>query len=273
MKPDIDKSRIEALVNLLQDDNLKVASLAMEQILNLGSYAQQIVDEYTNSSNARLRRRIHQLNEVLNRRNSRQRFLEALNNEKIGLWEGILEINKVHNPDFTASAISDEISTIVNNMALQKKDPSIAEIADFMREQGFTVPEEDILDTELYLPDCVVSFKYGAAVLLCALTYEVGSHVNWQPSIALHEGRFCLTDEGNLVLDPADNWSVKRSSKGDALNRCGKREVWLGILSQLFLVSMMEGDLHEVYNWGNILAALEGKSIERFPYPLGEATD
>ena len=82
--------RVSALLTLLQDEDLRIASLAMEQFLKLGRVAEETVAQFQEAGDPALRHRIHQLGSILARRRSRVHFIEAVANDEITLWEGIL---------------------------------------------------------------------------------------------------------------------------------------------------------------------------------------
>lgn len=178
--------QLSALLELMQDDNVKVASLAMERFLKLGSKAEDMVAYYQEeAASPQLRHRMHQLSGILARRKVRASFLEALRTENVDIWEGIMQVNRLFNPECDEF----ELEEVIREFAagLEGREPNTARFAAFFRDQGFAVAEEDTLDSELYLPEAVLVNRCGAPVLLCALAQHVGKLKNWTGTIALHE--------------------------------------------------------------------------------------
>ncbi len=261
-------AKLSALITLLQDENIKVASLAMEQFLKMGTAMNKAIAEYQEDSNPRLRSRIHQLSSILARRRARREFVAGVKNETISLWEGILRINTLYDLHCSRRVVDDAVEEMVALLKQEVNDTP--HLAAFMRDREFAVPEEDLLDVDLYLMDGVVQTKYGAPVLLCALAQHLGQAVGWVSTIVLYEGRFCLLDSHHLLVDPTSGWHVAKLSASDKFHPCARKDVWLGILSQLFLVALVEGQLRDLYHFGDLLTALEKRDLDMLPYPVGK---
>lgn len=265
---DRDSSRIEALINLLQDENLKVASLAMEQFLKLGMQAEQIIAEYQDNTDPRLRSRLHQLATIMARRKARMKFIQAVNHEEMDLWDGVCRVNKLYDPQCNLAEIAERVTALAQELPDGSK-VSLAQLAALMRQHEFRVPENDLLDVDLYLLDAVLENHYGSPPLLCALAMRLAQLHDVPLTIVLFEGRFCLVDAQNFLLDPAAGWNVAKLQIAEKIHPCGRKEVWLGILSQLFLLALVEGQLRDVYHFSDLLAALNGDDLDALPYPLG----
>ena len=263
-----EKDKLNALLSLLQDDNLKVVSLAMEQFLKLGRIAETTIAEHQDSSDPQLRARIHQLSNIMARRRDRQRFLQAVSSEAMSLWEGICRINALYDPRFSRRNVHRHINRMASELGPGKI--TSAALASLMRNHEFAVPSDDLLDVDLYLVEQVLETKYGSPPLLCVLAAHLGGAAGWSASIVLYQGRFCLMDAHNLLLDPGAGWRITRLKGADKIHPCGKKDVWLGVLAQLFLVTLVEGYLRDLHHFGDLLTALNGGSLEKLPYPLGE---
>ena len=142
-------------------------------------------------------------------------------------------------------------------------------LAVLMRDNEFTVPDEDILDMDLYLVARVLQTRYGSPALLCALAQHVAAQLDWSLTIVLQLGRFKLIDRSNLLLDPAEGWRISRLKTADSIHPCSRRDVLLCVLAQLFLVSLVEGQLRDLYHFGDLLTALNGTDVKTLPEPLG----
>jgi len=142
-------------------------------------------------------------------------------------------------------------------------------LAAFMRDQEFAVPEEDTLDIDLYLIERVIESRFGSPALLCALTRELGRRAGWFSTIVLFEGRYCLIDRSSFLVDPAGDWRVMRLKGAEKFHPCARKHVWLGILAQMFLVSLVEGSLRDLHHIGDLLTVLNDETLDTLPYPLG----
>ncbi len=260
--------KINALLSLLQDDDPKVASLAMEQFLKLEQAADRTIAENQDTHDPRLRHRIHQLSSIMARRRLRQGFVAAVAQEELTLWEGICQINVLYDPQCSRQQVDENVELLTSELA--GDTVTTAGLAALMRQNEYSVPGEDLLDVELYLIESVLETKYGSPALLCVLAQQVGQTGGWASTIVLHEGRFCLMDSSNLLIDPSLGWNLVRMKREDRVHPCGRKDVWLGVLTRLFMVALIEGDLRDVYHFGDLLTALNGGDTDELPYPLGD---
>ncbi len=262
--------RLSALLTLLQDDDVRIASLAMEQFLKMDGVTDATIAEHQESHDPHLRQRIHQLSTILTRRRARQSFIEALSQEQITLWEGVQQINMLYDPQCDLKQVDDAVSSLFKRLASQPvTTPRIAEL---MREQEFNVPEEDTLDVDLYLVQRVLETRYGSAAVLAALAHLIGGKLGWAFTIVLHGGRFCLIDRNNLLLDPNEGWHISKLKTDSRIHPCTRMDVLMGILGQLFLVALIGGHLRDLYHFGDLLTALNGGTIDALPFPLGASS-
>ncbi|OGV83692.1 MAG: hypothetical protein A3K18_00035 [Lentisphaerae bacterium RIFOXYA12_64_32] len=239
----------------------------MEQFLNLGQVTEKTIAEFQEAQDPRLRCRIHQLSTILQRRNARKEFIDGIRQERISLWDGILQVTALYDPLAQLEPVHKGIAEMVR--LLQSTEITTPRIAALMRDQEFTVPEEDILDVELFLVDQVFETRYGSAPLLCALAQHLAAQVEWSLTTVLHMGRFCLIDRDHLLLDPVEGWHISKLGGDDKIHPCGRRDVLLDVLLQLFLIALVEGHLRDLYHFGDLLTALNGFTVEDLPFPLG----
>ena len=262
-------TKLEALLSLLQDDNPQVAALAMEQFLKQDKVADKMIAIHQDCHDPRLRQRIHQMSSIRGRRRIRRDFLRRVEKVRMSTWEGLRCINQLYDPQCDLEAISLKLKELCE--AAGDKLKSAKEMSVFMQKQGFSVPTETSLEVELYLTDSLLEFKFGSPALLCALAQYIGRLCDgWRSTIALREGRFCLLDSQNCVLDPSRGWEVSHLDPARNLHVCSRREVWLAVLSQLFMVGLVEGNLRDIYVLGDLLTALNGEDLDSLPYPLGK---
>lgn len=267
---DIPKQSVSALLTLLQDDDVKVASLAMEQFLTLGPQAERMIAELQETNDPHLRQRIHQLSSILGRRRSRQQFLDDVENERISMWDGVIALNRIYDPQCNVARVRAYVEATAAKLGTDA--PTAPRVAELMREEEFVVPDEDLLDVDLYLIERVIENRCGSPALLCCLAHQLGQEANWRANIVLHEGKFCLIDRKFALLDPSEGWHMSMFRNEDKIHPCSRRDLWLGVLAQLFLVALVEGQLRDLYLFGDLLSALNHSNTEdALPYPLGKA--
>lgn len=261
---------LSALMTLLQDEDDKVASLAMEQFLNTG-LAEETVAKFQEANEPQLRQRIHQLSSILARRRERQEFLDAVAASKLSGWEGLIQINVIYDPQTDRNWIDESMQ---GHVKAAGRGATAARVAAIMRDREFMVPDEDTLDVDLYLLDAVLDCKDGSAAVLCAIAQQVGRETGWDATIALYEGRFVLIDAHGMLVDPTEGWHVSRLQDKSKVHPCSSKDLWLNVITQLFLCSLVDGNLRDLYLFSDILAALNNTPLdEALPYPLGRAAE
>lgn len=260
--------QLSALLALLQDDSQEVASLAMEQFLNLGRVADEMIAEHQESQDPFLRQRMHQLSTILARRRARREFIRALADGSLSLWDGIVQIHSLYESVGPREGMEEKVRALAAD--LQPGDTMTHQIADLMREKEFTVPSDDILDVDLFLIHRVVETRYGHAALLCVLARRIGEAVGWNATICLHSGRFCLMDRDHILLNPSEGWQFGKLGAKERIHPCSRRDVLMAVLSQLFMVALIDGQLRDLHHFGAILSELNGNSLDGLPYPLGD---
>ena len=97
------------LLKLLDDDNEQSASIAMAELLQQDDpRLERILRSLQETSDAKLRRRIHQLQSAIIKRRNRRQLGEALERNEVSLLEGILRLHLLWFDNDTRGEISDQ---------------------------------------------------------------------------------------------------------------------------------------------------------------------
>ena len=259
---------MSALLTLLQDEDLKIASLAMEQLLKLGRVTDETIAEHQESHDPRLRHRIHQLSSIVTRRQQRVEFIKSASRESVSLWSGVLQVNRLYDPRCELGRVTGVLDEMFQR--LRRAPTTTSRVAALMRDLQFVVPDDDLLDVDLFLIQRVMETRYGSPAILCALAQHVGHELGWGFTVVLHKGRYCLIDRHNLLVDPAQGWRIQKLKASERIHPCSRKDVLLGVLAQLFLIALIEGQLRGLHYFGDLLTALDGGSMDVLPYPLGD---
>jgi hypothetical protein len=268
MKIGSQKTKINALLNLLEDEDNHVSALAMEQLLLMDNGADDVVREFQESPSPVLRSRIHQLDNLLTLRRRRRSFIARAKGEGLGLFEGLSLIGYQYNPRMSVEAVKRRFETICKDAP---SFTSSTQLAAYFHDGGFALSAENYLASELYLLDEVLEHRYGAPVMLCCIAKCLADHCSWPVSVILYKGRHCLIDKNRNLIETWDSWRVTKLPAGEQVCHCSKSDLWLSILSQLFLASLQEGQIQAVYRVSSILAEFCGGSFDMLPFPLGQS--
>ncbi len=257
--------KITALLNLLEDEDSHVSTLAMEQLLQENT-AEDLIKEFQEANNPLLRNRIHQLGNVLNLRRRRIRFIRDAKFSRMSLLEGLMQINYQFNPRMSAEAVKRAFRRLQNKVP---QTVSTVRMATFMREHSFSYTGEDTLGSDLFLIEDVLAQRVGSPVLLSVITKCLGQTAGWKASIVLYKGKHSLLDINSNLVEPSEDWKVTHLPPEDRLEACADNDIWLTVMSQLFLAAMLEGRLQAIHRVGSILAGFCGGTLNNLPYPLG----
>jgi len=280
----------EALFSLLQDRNESVASLAMEQILQSSDF-DKLMQNYQDSPDGLVRRRVHQMGNIARRRQLLEKFLNSVQNDRMDPWQAMMLIDHLYDPQSSFTYLNE-----MTNELIREFDPrrsGTAAVVKFMKKRGFLVPTQNVFDISNYLLSDgrskwaaqmgtqnvfdisnyllgdVLESRMGAAPLLCIIAQHIGTFRNWQCRICLHSGRFCLLDENSALIDPSEDWAVKKKMTTEQYHACTPKEVLLVVLSQLFSMAIINWEPWDIHLFSRILTSLYQLDHGQLPYPLG----
>ena len=261
-------TEIEALINLLQDDDPQIAIVAMEKLLSNPVFVQNQLKELQESSNPCLRSRVHQMESIITRKNQLDEFLTRIKDNKIELWEDLIFLNKVIDKSLTTDSITKTFKELQDK--IPRKQMTTLEIAAFMREQSFSCPSEDILDPGLFLIYEVLFTSLGNPLLLCIIARQLAMKHHKRLTIVLHKGRHCLVSDESSFIDPQNGWSVTKLKQNAKVYPCTNRDILLTVISQLYLSALIEGQLRIIAFLSKMMGALSDYEVSEFPYPVGD---
>ena len=256
----------EALFSLLQDRNESVASLAMEQILQSSDF-DKLMQNYQDSPEGLVRKRVHQMGNIAKRRQLLEKFLSSVQSGGLDSWQAMMLIDHLYDPQSSFTYLNDMTNELIREFNLRRGGS--AAVAKFMKERNFLVPTQNWFDVSNYLLGDVLESRMGAAPLLCIIAQHIGTFRNWQCRICLHSGRFCLLDENNTLIDPSEDWAVKKKISAEQYHACKPKEILLVVLSQLFSMAVINWEPWDIHLFSRILTALYQLDPAQLPYPLG----
>jgi len=261
-------TEIEALINLLQDEDPQIAIIAMEKLLSNQMFVKNQLKELQESPDPCIRTRVHQMESIITRKNQLEAFTERVKDNKIELWEDLIFLNKIIDKSLKTETITKSFQVL--DEKIPRKQMTTLEIAAFMREQSFSCPNEDILDPGLFLIYEVLECSLGNPLLLCIIARQVAMKHQKRLTIVLHKGRHCLVSDESSFIDPQNGWSVTKLKQNAKVYPCTNRDILLTVISQLYLSALIEGQLRIIAFLSKMMAALSNTTVSEFPYPVGE---
>jgi hypothetical protein len=238
----------------------------MEQILQSSDF-DKLMQNYQDSPDGLVRRRVHQMGNIARRRQLLERFLNSVQNDRMDSWQAMMLIDHLYDPQSSFSYLNEMTNELIREF--NPRRGGTAAIVKFMKERNFLVPTQNVFDISNYLLGDVLEARMGAAPLLCIIAQHIGTFRNWQCRICLHSGRFCLLDENSTLVDPSEDWAVKKKMSAEQYHACKPKEILLVVLSQLFSMAVINWEPWDIHLFSRILTSLYQLDHGQLPYPLG----
>lgn len=242
--------RIKSLIALLKDENQKVASGAIAELLKYGKEAEFLIKRFQESPNALLRKRIHQLQAISRIRKLRDILSRRLNNLHDGLWSGIIEIHMLWFDKDIKESITELFWVLLDEIKINC-DFSAQSIASFMKSRGFVIPIKGDIDAEFYCIGSVLESKIGTEVILAVLVYKLLLESGKKSKIVKIGNRFGIFCSDGYVVIP-DDWKVIASSEGE-YRECLPGEILRNLAYKLFLSSVTSDSFRYTYTIGSCI--------------------
>ncbi len=266
------KQDLDYLLELMDDESDQTACMAMAELLaRRGGVLDNKLRELQETSNPRLRRRIHQLESALRIRSRRRALADGFRNHSIPLLEGLIQLHLLWFDNDQRDALIEDWEQFVSEF--RKSAPvSLERIGFFMRRKGFACPARDNIEAEYFCLGTVLEEFLGADMILAAITAVAAAANRIRLGIVRIHSDFALTDEeGNLLL-PADDWKyLPRPGNGFAYQFCDAAVILKFAASSLFVAAAATDSFRYLYTIGNCLCSSPGENTvpDSLPYPYG----
>jgi hypothetical protein len=268
----VNPERLHSLMSLLEDDDQHTAGLAMAELLAAPEDLDRILPEMQESASSVLRRRAHQLQNILNVRRRRGRAGETFARRQPSLIEGLLELHML----WYDEDLEDEIMNLWHKLLEQvdQAKPETPEaMARFLRRLGLTIGEPEECNPDHHCFGTVVEDLVGADYMVCAVARLLAAEAGWNGEVvATPAWGFCLIDrrEGVLLV-PGRNWRVKPRESAQGIEPWSDEMVLRLAAAMLFLESVRSDSPRYAFTLGSALArSCPGHDFAQLPYPLGE---
>ena len=263
-------TKIETLLQLLDDPNQQAASLIMAELLELENDLPEYLAALQESDNPILRRRVHQLESVMFLRRRRREFAERLCHDQIDLLDGLIEIHLQWYDNDSPDSIHADWDKLLKEA--EKTPPeNLEKMAYFMRKTGFSSPQPNDLQADYYCLGAVFDDNTGSDVLLCAICQLLAAHWGCELEIIQVMENFALIDKAKRVLTPKDGWRVHSPVQNEVYNVWDRTKVLKFAMSMLFLCAVSTDSFRYVNTIGGVLEKIYGlEGIDFLPFPYNQ---
>ena len=259
--------RIISLVSLLDDESQQSASFAMAELLNYEDELEGILCELQESENPRMRRRIHQLESILNIRLRRKKLSQQILSPNEDLFKGLIDLHVQWYDNDSRANITPFWRALVENSKRNQID-SIDKLAYFMQKYGFRTSERGELFADHFCIGIVIEELTGCSLNICALGQKLAAVWGLKLSIVLVSEEFCLMDTNGKILAPSKEWTILDIPESTKYEPCSTTMLLKYVLSMLFLCSVSSDSFRYINTIGHILGAVCGeKTLNHLPMP------
>jgi hypothetical protein len=272
LEPTMD-SKLKSLIKLLDDNNKEVVQEAMAELLKHENDIGEYLAEHQESSNPKIRKRIHQLQAIITMRRRRKHFAELLRAGEFNMIEGLIAVH-LQWFDNDSEKFLYELWERFSKASERFSPKNISQVAYFMHKCGFEATPNDELQAESFCLGPVLDDLVGADFILCALTSELAKKWGVELQIVRVMNHFLLIDDQGRGLSPADSWKIISNIDTSKCEFWNKRQILEFAATMLFTYAVSSNSFRYIHTIGHSLAKALGESdLEFLPYPYGESKD
>ncbi len=259
--------RIESLVSLLDDDNQQSVGFVMAELLAYGDQLPSVLREFQESDNPRLRRRIHQLETVLNFRKRRQTISESIANPQDDLFKGLIALHTQWYDNDSKQNIMPFWRAFIENSRRYHIN-SMEQLAYFMQKYGYRPSESNDIEADYYCLGIVLEELIGDCFIICAIAQKLAATWKIDTDIVLIDENFCIMDKNGYILCPSKAWSVYKADDNIKIEKWTASMILKLCTTKLFLCAINTDSFRYANTIGHILSRVCGsEDLSHLPMP------
>lgn len=263
---------IDSLLNLLDDEDEAIAVYAMGELLDRESQLGDALGLLQEFPDARVRKRVHQLQAAITLRNRRRRFLTMLHQPDFQLKQGLIEVHLQWFDNDSRPELEKRWAIFLASAENGNPLDSLESVSIWMRKYGMTALAESTNQPENYCIGTVLDSHQGAASLLCGICQILSGDAGMQVVRVL--GEFALQDPAGRLLLPLRDWSIEDSGWTGQHETWDARSLAKFTSHMLFSHAVASDSFRYIQTIGQALSGVpDGALPETFPYPYCAAED
>lgn len=263
------QNKLESLINLLDDSNIEVVQGAMAELLKHENEIDEYLAEHQESSDPKLRKRIHQLQAIIIMRRRRENFAKLLASDNLNMVDGLIAVH-LQWYDNDSERLLLELWERFFKASERFAPKNIDGIAYFMRKCGFEAVSTDELRADSFCLGPVLDDLVGADFILCALTSELAGRWGFELGIIRAMNHFLLIDKQGKALSPANSWQLLLDVDSNRCEFWSKKQILELASTMLFSFAVSSNSFRYIHTIGHSLSKVMGEDeLEFLPYPYG----
>ncbi len=235
--PDLDRRRLEALIELLGDDSPSVQAVVRDELKRAGESAEGLLRRAAESEDAGRRARARKLLAQIERERVRRRLIQYAGQDEVELEPALFLLSRLERPDLDARPYKKALDAF----AKQVRERAAGEPPDrrpdvlvqyLAQEIGFEGGERNYHHPDHIYLHRVIETRRGIPLTLAAIYVLVARRIGMRAGILPLPGHVLLRlygDDGTRIVDPFHGGELRtRQECIDYLSRHGLqvRESW-----------------------------------------------
>lgn len=264
-------NKLKSLFKLLDDSNIEVVQGAMRELLKHQDEIAEYLAHHQESSDPKMRRRIHQLQAIIMIRQRRAGFAKLLKSPGLRLLDGLVAVH-LQWYDNDSEAFLLKLWERFRKSSERFAPKNISEMAYFMRKCGFRTAGVDELRPDSFCLGPVLDDLVGADFILCAIVVELAESWNFELEIVRLMDNFLLVDKHGQALSPGNSWQLLSDIDSSKYEFWSKKQVIELASSMLFSLAVSSNSFRYIYTIGHSLVEdTDDEDLGFLPYPYGNA--
>jgi len=263
------QNKLNSLISLLDDSNIEIVQEAMAELLKHETEIEEYLAKHQESSNPKLRKRIHQLQAIMIMRRRRESFAKLLSTNDLNLIEGLIAVHLQWYDNDSERFLTDLWERFFK--ASERFAPkNISEIAYFMRKCGFETASTDELQADCFCLGPILDDLVGADFILCALASQLAEKWGFELEIVRVMDQFLLIDKDGKALSPTNSWQLLSDIDSQKCEFWNKKQILELASTMLFSFAVSSNSFRYIHTIGHSLAKVLGEEkLDFLPYPYG----
>lgn len=263
----------QELLQLLADPNEYIASMAMDQILN-GEVGEgqrvQLFRDNQDCDDTLLRRRLQQLGAAVQMIDQQKAFVASLGKSKTALLSSMIALDRIYNPKSSGEYLMQLMRDLyVGYIACGDMNPADA-ISIYMKSRHFSVPPLPWLNIGLFLIGDVLENCTGVPHIMVAIAAAVAHSQSIETTICMSDGHIGLRFDNGDVVNPAEDWKVRKDIKPSNMHLCSNLQVVKALMNLALSTTVATWNAYDAHIFASLLTALEKIPLSTLPYPYGD---
>ena len=257
------------LLKLLDDDNEQSACIAMAELLQQDDpRLERILRSLQETSDAKLRRRIHQMQSAIIKRRSRRVLADALDHGELSLLEGIVRLHLLWFDNDTRAEVMVQWKEFLADSD-RRSCTTLRKLLEYFRTKltcppGF--PED--MNADMICLGTILEDGCACDFMICIILKLLGEHHGIPLDIVRFQGEFVILHDG-ILYSPSHQWGTLKNPE-PGIHVWETEELLSMVASMLFSCAVATDSFRYIYTIGNCLLR-NRRDLQFLPYPYGNS--